>query len=360
MKYLFILGRNFELSEKEVESFLKRTGNEILSKEAKINALLIEAKNPLEKDAIDKLGGVICIGEVICKINELDKQELYFGTSNKLNYVIWNFSENYDEVSEYLKKRFKQEKLKAIEKKLTGQMEMQDNKKIEILHSKLIDEQFFVFEDYFGKIAQSCDYEKIEKRDMQKPVRRNELGISPRLAKIMINISEVKEKQRLVDGFCGIGIILQEAVLQDIKAIGIDKDKTAIEGARKNLEWLKISRGNYSLINNDSSRVKIRGNVFVAEPDFGELLRKFPNQNDAKTQIENFEKLMNKVLKNFENQISGRFVFTAPLIKFSRTKRVGCDIQKILEKTGLKLVEGFPIKDFQDEKIVGREVYILK
>ena len=42
-----------------------------------------------------------------------------------------------------------------------------------------------------------------------------------------------------------------------IKAIGIDKDKEAIEGARKNLDWFNVPQRYINYMNNDSSKVKI-------------------------------------------------------------------------------------------------------
>jgi hypothetical protein len=37
---------------------------------------------------------------------------------------------------------------------------------------------------------------------MQKPIRREELAISPRLAKILINLSGAKKNNLLLDPFC--------------------------------------------------------------------------------------------------------------------------------------------------------------
>ena len=99
-------------------------------------------------------------------------------------------------MQEFLKNKFREEKLKATEKHLTGRIDSQGGKKIPIPSSKLINEEFFIFGkesvEYFGTIKTKCDYFAIEKRDMEKPVRREELAISPRLAKIMINLSDRK------------------------------------------------------------------------------------------------------------------------------------------------------------------------
>jgi tRNA G10 N-methylase Trm11 len=154
---------------------------------------------------------------------------------------------------------------------------------------------FTSVEDYFNihvfaKDASSkYNYAELELRDMKKPVRREKLAISPRLAKIMINLSQVKTSEKLVDPFCGVGVILQEALIQGINVIGIDKDKNAINGARENLKWGKFQKEKYLLLNRNSKKVKIPwANVLVSEPDLGEILKKIP--------IESFDEKVSRVL----------------------------------------------------------------
>src|SRR3989339_856614 len=120
MKYLIILGRNIELSVKEVESYLIRINNPLLSYKINKNAILIEVKDKLN-NIIENLGGVIAIGEILASgkieeiTNDLSGKELYLGQKNKFNYVLWNYSkEKIDEISIYLKQKFRFEKLKAI------------------------------------------------------------------------------------------------------------------------------------------------------------------------------------------------------------------------------------------------------
>ena len=118
MEYLFILGRNPELSIAELRSILggfdyKKIGN----------AITIQIPI-LEKGFIDRLGGTIAIGQIL-EINDLD---ISYITSNKLNYVIWNFSEDSDfinEIREKLKERFKRERIKATEKKVADRLKLQ-------------------------------------------------------------------------------------------------------------------------------------------------------------------------------------------------------------------------------------------
>jgi tRNA G10 N-methylase Trm11 len=360
MKYLFILGRNPELSIAEIKSFLKRTGNVVLSNAIRENGLLLELEKPLDAGTVDLLGGTISIGIVMCVLKDMNKKEIYCGTDNKFNYAIWDFSDRTADVSQYLKARFRSESLKVTEKRFSGFIKTQDEGIVKKLSSNRINEEYFVFEDLFGKIVQNCNYKELERRDMEKPVRREDLSISPRLAKIMINLSEVKENGILLDGFCGIGAILIESLNMGVRAIGIDKDSEAINGARKNLEWMKFPNGTYRLMNNDSTKTVVgTADVLVSEPDFGKTLKKVPETREAENMLRKFENLMIDVLNNMKKSVNGKFVFTSPFIDIGRD-RIGCDFLRICNKTGLKLEEGFPIKEFRDGQIVGREIVVMK
>ena len=354
------MGRNPKLSIAEIKSFLKRTENTILNEALRDNGLLLELEKPLDAGTVDLLGGTISIGIVLCNLKELNRKEIYYGSDNKFNYVLWDFSDNTEMVSEYLKKRFRSERLKTTEKTFIGFVRGQEQDFIRKPSSNLINEEFFVFEDFFGKIVQKCDYKELERRDMQKPVRREDLSISPRLAKIMINLSEVKENGTLLDGFCGIGVILIEAIHMGIKSIGIDKDNEAIVGAKKNLEWCKFPTGSYRLMNNDSTKTVVGSvDVLVSEPDFGQTLKQTPGVKEAENMIKKFENLMIDVLNNMKKSVNGKFVFTSPLINTGR-ERIGCNILRISEKTGLKIEDGFPVREFREGQIVGREIVVIK
>ncbi len=366
MKYLFILGRNPELSAAEIESFLEKENFnfKIISKIS--NGLLAETDRKLTEKTIDRLGGIISIGEVLAEgepekiINQLDRQELYSGKSNKLNYTLADFnSRNFENIQDYLKIRFKKEELKATEKKLTGRIKLQTGKYAPKVSSNLINEQYFIFEDKFGRITETANPEETEKRDMGKPVRRSELSISPRLAKILINLSQIKKNEVLLDPFCGIGVILQEALLQNIKVIGIDKDKNAISNARLNMNWFNFNKNDYKLINEDSSKINIKADAIATEPQLGELQKKIPSQEKTKEIISDFENLMIITLNNLKKGVKGRIVFTAPLIQ-TGNKRISCDFKRISMKTRLKIAEGFPINEFRENSIVGRSIVVVK
>jgi len=365
-KYLFIVGRNIELSIAEIESFFERE-KIYFSIGAKIkNGILVETKQVLPRGIVEQLGGTVSIGEVISEGNfekiskELDSKMLYSGKGNKLNYVIFNFAgKDLESIGNHLKRRFREERLKATEKKITGRIELQGGKIVSKVVSNLIDEQYFVFLDNFGKIIENYNFASAEKRDMEKPVRRSELSISPRLAKILVNLSQVKKGETLLDPFCGVGTILQEALLQDIKVIGVDKDKSAVSNAKVNLEWFKFKKENYKILYEDSSTVKVsKVNGIATEPDLGELQKKIPTIEKAKELIRGYENLMIKVLKNLKKNVSGKIVFTAPLVETMKGK-ISPDFDRIAKSTGLKIVLG-PIQEFREKSIVGRNILVME
>ena len=368
MKYFFILGRNVELSKLEVFSYFEKEENKILNFSLAKNCLMLDLEKPLEKGVVDFFGGVVSIGKLLVQSEKRsfeklsDQKEIYFGTRNNFNYLVWNFSKDYDFVLLYLKQRFRQEKFKATLKHLTKNMNSQEENKIKIPSSKLLDEEYIVFDFenqiLLGRIYEKCDYNKIEKRDMEKPVRREELAISPRLAKIMINLSKIKEGETLLDPFCGVGTILSEALLQKINIIGIDKDKKAVESAEQNLKWFGFSKEKFLLKNDDSRKVQIPNvDAIATEPDLGEILKKTPTEKSAKETLEKFENLMNKILKNFNKNLNGRIVFTSPCIRVGK-KRIGCDIEKIISSVPYKVINKIP--EYRKNQIVGREIFVLE
>ena len=119
-------------------------------------------------------------------------------------------------------------------------------------------ETYFLFESdklYFGILEARFNPKETAFRDMKKPERRESLAISPNLSKILINLSQAKPSGNLLDPFCGVGVIIQEALLQNINSIGVDLNPQATSQAKTNIAWLnktfKITTP-YKIITQDS------------------------------------------------------------------------------------------------------------
>ncbi|OGY36314.1 MAG: hypothetical protein A3E36_00160 [Candidatus Andersenbacteria bacterium RIFCSPHIGHO2_12_FULL_45_11b] len=81
-----------------------------------------------------------------------------------------------------------------------------------------------------------ADYEL---RDTSRPARDARVGLlPPKLAQIMINLSQPSTGTIIYDPFCGMGTILQEAWLMGFSAIGSDASERMVTASEKNLDYL--------------------------------------------------------------------------------------------------------------------------
>lgn len=88
-------------------------------------------------------------------------------------------------------------------------------------------------------------------RDQARPRRDTFVGmLPPKLAQIMVNLANGSEKMedgrdnknpRLLDPFCGTGVILQEAALMGFTVYGTDLSDKMIDYTKTNLAWLADS-----------------------------------------------------------------------------------------------------------------------
>jgi tRNA (guanine10-N2)-dimethyltransferase len=66
------------------------------------------------------------------------------------------------------------------------------------------------------------------------------ISLHPKIARSLVNISQVNEKSTILDPFCGTGGILLEAGLMNIKVIGSDISESMVSGTMKNLSEYHI------------------------------------------------------------------------------------------------------------------------
>jgi len=372
LRFFFILGRNPELSRAEILAYLQarnRTHKEILFNE---NILIIETDDD-EKFNIQEFGGTVHFGKITFEGNQqelkkyLNKTEII--PSDKFSYGMFG-----NESPETLKEIFKKRKKKATQKHGKNQIKFQDGKKQEfpkadfyiLFHSTspntyhLTPNPSSSARVYLGIATQTYNNEEVKKRDMQKPVRRESLAISPRLSKILINLSGAKPHTLMLDPFCGIGGILQEALIKKINVYGIDKDKQATIDAEQNLKWLikqyKIN-STYKIENKDArNSPDLQFFAIATETPLGKTLRKKPNDNEAKQIIQNFEAYIIPILKKLKKvkKPSAKIAITFPVVKVFHT-----DAKKIAEKTDLKIHTN-PILESREDQNISRDIIVLQ
>src|SRR3989344_4798771 len=199
-QYLFVLGRNPDLSLLEILAYCKRKKIRYTMIDSNEEIAVFDMQGFDEHIAIKELGGTVKIAR--------PQPELlnYKGTKNKVIYAV-----NY---------------IKADP--------VQMDQKIKKLLAQDLDYEFIAYRNTIYTTTAVSNPKEYKLRDATRPIYDPLKVISIRMAKILINLSEAQRE--IFDPFCGTGTILQEALLMDYLVWGVDKEAHA---ARKNLEWLE-------------------------------------------------------------------------------------------------------------------------
>ncbi len=211
---------------------------------------------------------------------------------------------------------------------------------------------------------------EFQKRDVEKPIQRKIFAIPPRLARIIINLGACAEGKTLLDPFCGVGTVLQEALLSKAKVIGVDMNKWCIEATVRNMKWLKkeymLENAEYRAIRGDVYKLtqKIGGeqvDCIATEPDLGPALRQVPTRSYAIRIVEKLEPLFCGFLEEAYKVLKkgGRLVVISPFIKTRSGKPITMEIEKKAMEIGFESVCPFKRKIFSDEVATPKNLIMM-
>ena len=237
-RLIFIKGKNPELSRLEIISYLDSRNYKYSVVEDSVDFVVIDMDSVV-LGMIDSLGGTLKIANVLAEGDDINKEDVgNLGLEKLLKEKIFGLSvysqtnqyEIYNSIGKDLKNVFKEKGIKA---KYFGfpkhRRPMMRN--IEVIKKELVEHSFELVvcvsekRFYIGITNSLHNPLEFQKRDVGRPVQRAIFSIPPRLANIMINLAQAKEGDILLDPFCGIGTILQEAALKGI--IILTRMKTA-------------------------------------------------------------------------------------------------------------------------------------
>jgi tRNA (guanine10-N2)-dimethyltransferase len=94
--------------------------------------------------------------------------------------------------------------------------------------------------NYITKLLWKAEKARFLQREPIKKPAFHPTSLKPKLARLLVNLSRAKEKQLLLDPFCGTGSVLIEAAILGMKPIGIDIDAKMIKGSETNLKFYKL------------------------------------------------------------------------------------------------------------------------
>ena len=193
---------------------------------------------------------------------------------------------------------------------------------------------------------------EFQKRDIYKPNQRSIFGMPPRLARIMVNLSACKSGKVLLDPFCGVGTVLQEALLEKAEVVGMDVNGWCVKAATENLQWLSreygLEEAQFRVLQGDVGKLVQKVgqetvDCIATEPDLGPALRQVPTGPYAQKIIQKLEPLyFGFVTEAYKAlKVGGRLVLATPYIVTRSGQAVTMPIEEKLESLGFKQVQPF-------------------
>ncbi|MFQ6135072.1 MAG: DNA methyltransferase, partial [Nitrososphaerales archaeon] len=253
------------MSLAEVTSYLEAKGIDYRVTAFSKQAAIIDAAGLSIRDVMNRLGGLYKIGSAACVLGskdvvdtvrmkeKLDSSEFYSWLDEK---VRWCISIYRDEagfdlefpnfLQEYFKERLKKDgvkKARYILPKRTGEAD-QEVISDDLVKKRIVDEGLEILvaylsgEYYIGRTLEVVRNQEFISRDLGRPFQNPKLSIPPKIARILVSLTGLKPGGNLLDPFCGIGTILQEAAVLGLKILGGDIDRQRVSETVKNLKWL--------------------------------------------------------------------------------------------------------------------------
>src|SRR3989344_2739223 len=352
-QYLFVLGRNPDLSLLEILAYCKRKKIRYSMLDSNEEVALFDLQGFDEHIAIKELGGTV-------KIARPQPETLYYkGTKNKVIYAVNYIKADPLQIDKKVKQLLAQEELK-------GTRRHGKTRKIDPSKAQHLDFEFIAYRDTLYTTTAVSNPKEYKLRDATRPVYDPLKVISIRLAKILINLSEAKRE--IFDPFCGTGTILQEGLLMGYLTWGVDRESKA---ARKNLEWLEQRRsdvkGRWQVFEGDATdlrKFKVIEAV-VTEPYLGPFHHGLPTVQEAEKIAEELRTLYRGTLMELAKKVTGKVVIIFPELKTRSGDIVSLDMYTIITRSGFKLAPILssiqnPIPYIDKKDKINRYIYILQ
>lgn len=217
-------------------------------------------------------------------------------------------------------------------------------------------------------------------RDQGRPRRDAFVGmLPPKLAQIMVNLAGPLSasgdsdfaQARILDPFCGTGVILQEALLMGYAAYGTDLSEKMIRYSRDNLNWLQTTynfNGDWYLHQADATQTRWQPPIdaVVSETYLGQPFSAPPSPTKLAEVRGNCNHIISQFLKNLASQLTSGtpVVIAIPAWKDARGAFSHLPLVNELDKLGfsrvtLRSVTADELLYFRPDQVVARELLIL-
>jgi len=226
-------------------------------------------------------------------------------------------------------------------------------------------------ETVLGQVTQVQDFEAFAARDQARPKTDAFVGmLPPKLALMMTNMYGA-QKGRVLDPFCGTGVVLQEAALLGHDVYGTDLAEKMVRYSEINMKWLKQKYAlstNVTLEEADAMTASWEQPIdaVVAETYLGQPFSAPPSSMKLKEVRGN----CNHIISNFLKNIAGQLVPGTPLClavpawRDARGTFTHLPLIENLEALGfseqtLTHVSARELLYFREDQIVARQLLVL-
>lgn len=280
MTYLYLLaGENLKLAEAEVKGFLK--SQKIETNIKRHQRLLETEKEPKQ------LKRLALTHEVAKKIKTTSREnpELDYTVEERFAVRAENLTDKNIDTQE-------------IERELGDQLKNEKNE-VDLNHPKTLIKAYITEKNIIiGKIVENIPRNLFKERKNQKRPFSSPISLDPKLARVLINLSETPPGKQILDPFCGTGGILIEAGLCGIGVNGLDIQEEMVKGTRENLE-------EYGIIAHNIKQGNIKDVEELFDQDFHSIITDLPYGKASKTEGEPTKTFLN-ISKNL---CKGKIVF---------------------------------------------------
>ncbi len=225
-----------------------------------------------------------------------------------------------------------------------------------------------------GPTAWVPDSAAMRRRGILKPIPHPDIALSPRLARTLVNLAELRPGQTVLDPFCGSGTILIEAYGKSLRCLGLDSKASRVQEARENIRWSVggIDSRGYDVRKGDARDLSrmLRGSkvdAVVTEPLLLPRLDARPKTATARAMVEEAAEVYNDALASMAESISpdGRIVVVVPVVQTMDGDEVTLTLEG--RKLGLRLHQPGPVGfeypvrlSFESTRWVRRAVYVFE
>lgn len=227
-------------------------------------------------------------------------------------------------------------------------------------------------------VAESIGAQNISayaKRDQQRPKRDAFVGmLPPKLAQIMINLATgtiQPQAMRILDPFCGTGVVLQEAALMGYPVYGTDLSDKMIDYSDANMRWLQeITHKDfdYTLHQGDAMDTTWQQpvGIIACESYLGQPFSAPPSPSKLEEVRKNCNYIISGFLKNIQAQITpGTPLCVAiPAWRDGNGQFQHLPLTRQLNEFGFERVAFTTVKNeellyYREDQIVARELLVL-